>query len=154
MADISIKSKGQVRCPCAIGQTGRFYTLTALGRALVVLFINDAGSVCIPSSGAMRCIRPFIGPKVARALMIALVFFGVCHLDGGSYWRRLFLRFLPERVRPYVVHANRWILFLVSVGLIVSSYDLVQAARLPNHGETSLPADNLRHSGADWFRWL
>lgn len=63
--------------------------------------------------------------EVARALMIALVFFGVATstAKGGHIGVDLFLRFLPERVRPYVVHASRWILFLVSVGLVVSSYD-------------------------------
>lgn len=50
----------------------------------------------------------------------------------------LFLRFLPQHVRPYVVHASRWILFLVSVGLVVSSYDLVQAARVQTT-ESGLP---------------
>ncbi len=68
---------------------------------------------------------------------------------GGHIGVDLFLRFLPEQVRPYVVHASRWILFLVSVGLVVSSYDLAGRA-IVNHGDR-FAADNLRHSGADWF---
>ncbi|WP_117076192.1 TRAP transporter small permease, partial [Klebsiella pneumoniae] len=57
--------------------------------------------------------------EVARALMIALVFFGVATSTGrgGHIGVDLFLRFLPDAIRPYVVHASRWILFLVSVGL-------------------------------------
>ncbi|MDE5204373.1 TRAP transporter small permease subunit [Citrobacter amalonaticus] len=67
-------------------------------------------------------------------------FFGVATSTGrgGHIGVDLFLRFLPESVRPYVVHASRWILFLVSVGLVISSYDLVQAARLQTT-ETGLP---------------
>jgi TRAP-type C4-dicarboxylate transport system permease small subunit len=71
--------------------------------------------------------------------MIALVFFGVATSTGrGHIGVDLFLRFLPDAIRPYVVHASRWILFLVSVGLVISSYDLVQAARLQT-AETGLP---------------
>ena len=72
--------------------------------------------------------------------MIALVFFGVATSTGrgGHIGVDLFMRFLPDAIRPYVVHASRWILFLVSVGLVISSYDLVQAARLQTT-ETGLP---------------
>lgn len=78
--------------------------------------------------------------EVARAMMIALVFFGVATSTGrgGHIGVDLFLRFIPEHVRPYVIHASRWVLFLVSVGLVVSSYDLVQASRQQTT-ETGLP---------------
>ncbi|WP_238582649.1 TRAP transporter small permease [Trabulsiella odontotermitis] len=61
--------------------------------------------------------------EMARAMMIALVFFGVATSTGrgGHIGVDLFLRFIPESVRPYVVHASRWVLFLVAVGLVGSS---------------------------------
>lgn len=78
--------------------------------------------------------------EMARAMMIALVFFGVATSTGrgGHIGVDLFLRFIPESVRPYVVHASRWVLFLVAVGLVISSYDLLMAARLQTT-ETGLP---------------
>ncbi|KNC91680.1 TRAP transporter large permease subunit [Trabulsiella odontotermitis] len=78
--------------------------------------------------------------EMARAMMIALVFFGVATSTGrgGHIGVDLFLRFIPESVRPYVVHASRWVLFLVAVGLVVSSVDLLIAARLQTT-ETGLP---------------
>ena len=78
--------------------------------------------------------------EAARAMMIALVFFGVATSTGrgGHIGVDLFLRFIPESIRPYVVHASRWVLFLVSVGLSVSSYSLLQESRFQTT-ETGLP---------------
>ena len=78
--------------------------------------------------------------EAARAMMIALVFFGVATSTGrgGHIGVDLFLRFIPAGIRPYVVHASRWVLFLVAVGLTVSSYSLLQASRFQTT-ETGLP---------------
>ena len=78
--------------------------------------------------------------EAARAMMIALVFFGVATSTGrgGHIGVDLFLRFIPESIRPYIVHASRWVLFLVSVGLSVSSYSLLQESRFQTT-ETGLP---------------
>lgn len=78
--------------------------------------------------------------EVARAMMIALVFFGVATSTGrgGHIGVDLFLRFIPERIRPYIVHASRWVLFLVAVGLVISSYGLLQVSRFQTT-ETGLP---------------
>jgi tripartite ATP-independent transporter DctM subunit len=128
-----------MRCPCAIGQTEPLFNhLNRLGRSAGAVY-QRAGGVRIIWRYALHSPIHW-AEEVARALMIALVFFGVATstAKGGHIGVDLFLRFLPERVRPYVVHASRWILFLVSVGLVVSSYDLVQAARLQTT-ETGLP---------------
>lgn len=76
----------------------------------------------------------------ARAMMIALVFFGVATSTGrgGHIGVDLFLRFIPARIRPYIVHASRWVLFLVAVGLAISSYHLLQESRFQTT-ETGLP---------------
>jgi len=78
--------------------------------------------------------------EAARAMMIALVFFGVATSTGrgGHIGVDLFLRFIPERIRPYVIHASRWVLFLVAVGLTISSYSLLQESRFQTT-ETGLP---------------
>ncbi|AHF77382.1 TRAP dicarboxylate transporter subunit [Sodalis praecaptivus] len=78
--------------------------------------------------------------EVARAMMIALVFFGVATSTGrgGHIGVDLFLRFIPEPIRPYIVHASRWVLFLVAVGLVISSYGLLQVSRFQTT-ETGLP---------------
>ncbi|MCT4702149.1 TRAP transporter large permease subunit [Enterobacteriaceae bacterium H20N1] len=78
--------------------------------------------------------------EAARAMMIALVFFGVATSTGrgGHIGVDLFLRFIPGSVRPYVVHASRWVLFLVAVGLTMSSYSLLQVSRYQTT-ETGLP---------------
>ncbi|WP_312980824.1 TRAP transporter large permease subunit [Atlantibacter sp.] len=78
--------------------------------------------------------------EAARAMMIALVFFGVATSTGrgGHIGVDLFLRFIPVTIRPYVVHASRWVLFLVAVGLTLSSYSLLQVSRFQTT-ETGLP---------------
>lgn len=140
MADISIKAKDGCVALALLGKLSRFLTTLTAWAGALVLFINVL--VVFASVIWRYALHSPIhwAEEVARALMIALVFFGVATstAKGGHIGVDLFLRFLPERVRPYVVHASRWILFLVSVGLVVSSYDLVQAARLQTT-ETGLP---------------
>lgn len=140
MADISIKAKDECFVLALLGKLSRFLTTLTAWAGALVLFINVL--VVFASVIWRYALHSPIhwAEEVARALMIALVFFGVATstAKGGHIGVDLFLRFLPEQVRPYVVHASRWILFLVSVGLVVSSYDLVQAARLQTT-ETGLP---------------
>ena len=78
--------------------------------------------------------------EVARALMIALVFFGVATSSGrgGHIGIDLFLGLLPSSLRAYVVHSTRWILVFVSIGLVISSYDLVYIS-LEQTTETGMP---------------
>ena len=78
--------------------------------------------------------------EVARALMVTLVFFGVATSTGRGrhIGVDLFLRWLPEATRPYVVHASRWVLVLVALGLTVSSFSLVGIS-LPQTTEHGLP---------------
>ncbi|QBH97538.1 TRAP transporter large permease subunit [Limnobaculum zhutongyuii] len=123
-----------------LSSLSRFLTKITAGAGALVLFINV---VVVFASVIWRYAlhSPLHwAEEVARALMIALVFFGVATSTGrgGHIGVDLFLRFLPPHVRPYVVHASRWILFMVSIGLVISSYDLVQAARLQTT-ETGLP---------------
>lgn len=65
--------------------------------------------------------------EVARALMIALVFFGVATSSGrgGHIGIDLFLGLLHKSIRHYVVHGTRWVLVFVSFGLLVSSVELI-----------------------------
>ena len=140
MADIPMKTKDEKSLLTLLGRLSRFLTTLTSWAGALVLFINVL--VVFASVIWRYALHSPIhwAEEVARALMIALVFFGVATSTGrgGHIGVDLFLRFLPESVRPYVVHASRWILFLVSVGLVVSSYDLVQAARLQTT-ETGLP---------------
>lgn len=78
--------------------------------------------------------------EVARALMIALVFFGVATSSGrgGHIGIDLFLGLLPSSMRAYIVHSTRWILVFVSIGLVISSYDLVYIS-LEQTTETGMP---------------
>ncbi|OCG10329.1 C4-dicarboxylate ABC transporter permease [Gilliamella sp. wkB178] len=78
--------------------------------------------------------------EVARALMIALVFFGVATSSGkgGHIGIDLFLGLLPNSIRHYVVHGTRWILVCVSLGLVISSYNLVEIT-LEQTTETGMP---------------
>ena len=78
--------------------------------------------------------------EVARALMVTLVFFGVATSTGRGrhIGVDLFLRWVPAVARPYVVHASRWVLVLVALGLTVSSFSLVGIS-LPQTTEHGLP---------------
>lgn len=140
MADISMKTKDENTLLTLLGQISKGLTCFTSWAGALVLFINVL--VVFASVIWRYALHSPIhwAEEVARALMIALVFFGVATSTGrgGHIGVDLFLRFLPDAIRPYVVHASRWILFLVSVGLVISSYDLVQAARLQTT-ETGLP---------------
>ncbi len=78
--------------------------------------------------------------EVARALMIALVFFGVATStgQGGHIGIDLFLKFLPQGLRKYIIHASHWVILIVAFGLVVSSYSLVTMS-LVQTTETGLP---------------
>lgn len=78
--------------------------------------------------------------EVARALMVALVFFGVATStgQGGHIGIDLFLKFLPKRALGYVIHSSRWIIFFVSAGLVISSFELVEVS-FAQTTETGLP---------------
>ena len=140
MADISMKAKDENALLMLLGRLSRGLTTLTSWAGALVLFINVL--VVFASVIWRYALHSPIhwAEEVARALMIALVFFGVATSTGrgGHIGVDLFLRFLPEQVRPYVIHASRWVLFLVSVGLVISSYDLVQAARVQTT-ETGLP---------------
>ncbi|SUB81493.1 Neu5Ac permease [Pragia fontium] len=123
-----------------LSKLSRCLTKITAGAGALVLFINV---VVVFTSVIWRYAlhSPLHwAEEVARALMIALVFFGVATSTGrgGHIGVDLFLRFLPDYARPYVVHASRWILVLVSVGLVVSSFSLVEASLLQTT-ETGLP---------------
>lgn len=140
MADTSPVTKGEIKPIIFLSRLSRFLTtLTSYAGALVLLINVLVVFTSVIWRYALHSPIHW-AEEVARAMMIALVFFGVATSTGrgGHIGVDLFLRFLPEKVRPYVVHCSRWILFLVSVGLVVSSYDLVQAARLQTT-ETGLP---------------
>ncbi|MBJ9816319.1 TRAP transporter large permease subunit [Citrobacter koseri] len=130
MADISMKAKDENALLMLLGRLSRGLTTLTSWAGALVLFINVL--VVFASVIWRYALHSPIhwAEEVARALMIALVFFGVATSTGrgGHIGVDLFLRFLPEQVRPYVIHASRWVLFLVSVGLVISSYDLVLAA--------------------------
>lgn len=68
--------------------------------------------------------------EVARALMITLVFCGVATSTGrgGHIGVDLFQRYMPAVIRPYVVHASRWVMVLVAVGLLISSTSLLEVS--------------------------
>lgn len=70
--------------------------------------------------------------EVARALMVTIIFAGAATSmgRGGHIGVDLFMGWLPHRVRVYVAHASRWVLLAVSVGLMLSSFDLVTAAKV------------------------
>ena len=70
--------------------------------------------------------------EVARALMVTIIFSGAATSmgKGGHIGVDLFLNWLPAHMRIYVAHASRWILLLVSAGLMLSSFDLVTASLL------------------------
>jgi hypothetical protein len=125
--------------PCAIGQAEPFLTTLTAWAGALVLFINVL-VVRIRYLALCAALAHSLGRRGGPRADDCAGVFGVATstAKGGHIGVDLFLRFLPERVRPYVVHASRWILFLVSVGLVVSSYDLVQAARLQTT-ETGLP---------------
>ena len=70
--------------------------------------------------------------EVARALMVTIIFSGAATSmgKGGHIGVDLFLSWLPEHTRVYVAHGSRWILLVVSGGLMLSSFDLVTASLL------------------------
>lgn len=109
MADISIKAKDGCVALALLGKLSRFLTTLTAWAGALVLFINVL--VVFASVIWRYALHSPIhwAEEVARALMIALVFFGVATstAKGGHIGVDLFLRFLPERVRPYVVHASR-----------------------------------------------
>lgn len=78
--------------------------------------------------------------EVARALMVTIIFAGAATSmgRGGHIGVDLFLGWLPPRARVYVMHASRWVLLVVSVGLMLSSFDLVSAS-LVQTTPTGLP---------------
>lgn len=78
--------------------------------------------------------------EVARALMVTIIFAGAATSmgRGGHIGVDLFLGWLPLKVRVYVMHASRWVLLAVSVGLMLSSFDLVSAS-LVQTTPTGLP---------------
>lgn len=78
--------------------------------------------------------------EVARALMVTIIFAGAATSmgRGGHIGVDLFLGWLPHRVRVYVAHGSRWILLVVSCGLMLSSFDLVSAS-LVQTTSTGLP---------------
>lgn len=65
--------------------------------------------------------------EIASALMVTIVFAGAatCMSQRRHIGVDLFLAWMPHRTRTYVAHASRWILFIVSFGLVLSGYDLV-----------------------------
>ncbi|RWR00649.1 C4-dicarboxylate ABC transporter permease [[Pantoea] beijingensis] len=78
--------------------------------------------------------------EMARAMMVALVFFGVAASTGrgGHIGVDIFQKFFPALLRPYIIHASRWVLVLVSIGLLISGSSLFDAARSQTT-ETGLP---------------
>lgn len=108
MADISIKAKDECFVLALLGKLSRFLTTLTAWAGALVLFINVL--VVFASVIWRYALHSPIhwAEEVARALMIALVFFGVATstAKGGHIGVDLFLRFLPEQVRPYVVHAK------------------------------------------------
>ena len=60
MADISIKAKDGCVALALLGKLSRFLTTLTAWAGALVLFINV---LVVFASGAMRCTRPFIGPK-------------------------------------------------------------------------------------------
>lgn len=78
--------------------------------------------------------------EIARALMVTIVFIGAAtSMSKGTHLGvDLFLTRLPEHLRAYITHASRWVLFLVSGGLLLSSYDLVVAS-MAQSTSTGLP---------------
>ncbi len=65
--------------------------------------------------------------EVARALMVTIIFAGAATSMGkGSHIGiDLFLKGLPTHARSYVMHASQWVLAIVSVGILISSVELV-----------------------------
>ena len=78
--------------------------------------------------------------EVARALMVTIIFAGAATSmgRGGHIGVDLFLGWLPHRVRVYVAHGSRWILLVVSCGLMLSSFGLLSAS-LVQTTSTGLP---------------
>ena len=78
--------------------------------------------------------------EIARALMVTIVFCGAgtAMSTGRHLGVDLFMAWLPAHVRNYVAHGSRWVLFLVSAGLMLSSIDLV-AANMMQTTSTGLP---------------
>lgn len=78
--------------------------------------------------------------EVASALMVTIVFSGAatCMSQRSHIGVDLFLAWMPVHVRTYVAHGSRWILLIVSLGLMSSSFDLVKAS-LSQTTSTGLP---------------
>lgn len=78
--------------------------------------------------------------EVARALMVTLVFSGVATSTarGRHVGVDLFLGWVPARIRPYILHASRWVLVIVAAGLAVSSVRLLGESFVQTT-ETGLP---------------
>lgn len=70
--------------------------------------------------------------EVARALMVTIIFAGAAASmgKGAHIGIDLFLKWMPQRTREYVTHASTWVLCLVSVGLFVSSVELLQVSQV------------------------
>ena len=78
--------------------------------------------------------------EVARALMITLVFFGVATAAGrgSNTGIDLFIHYLPEKARGYIVHLTKWAMTFVSLGLAYASFELVQMS-LSQTSENGMP---------------
>ena len=78
--------------------------------------------------------------EVARALMVTLVFAGVATATGRGrhIGVDLFLDRLSDHARAVVGHAGRWIVFIVSAGLAISAWHLLEAS-FAQTTETGLP---------------
>lgn len=78
--------------------------------------------------------------EIARALMVTIVFLGAATAmsKGNHLGVDLFLARVPEHFRSYIIHGSRWILFLVSAGLLLSSVDLLSAS-MAQTTSTGLP---------------
>lgn len=102
MADIPMKTKDEKSLLTLLGRLSRFLTTLTSWAGALVLFINVL--VVFASVIWRYALHSPIhwAEEVARALMIALVFFGVATSTGrgGHIGVDLFLRFLPESVRP------------------------------------------------------
>ncbi|WP_413742825.1 TRAP transporter large permease subunit [Sodalis sp. RH15] len=140
MVDTSMATKGHTGPLVYLSRLSKFLTMITSWAGALVLLINVL-VVFLSVIWRYMLHSPIEwAEEVARAMMIALVFFGVATSTGrgGHIGVDLFLRFIPEQIRPYIVHASRWVLFLVAVGLVISSYDLGHASWLQTT-ETGLP---------------
>lgn len=116
----------------------------------LVIFTNYLGGIALAANVAvvflsvvMRYV--FHSPiewaeEVARALMVTLVFLGIATSSAkdSHIGIDVFVNILPEWVKPYVLHLSKWAVFAVALGLIRSSFDLVNISLLQTT-ETGLP---------------